>query len=254
MRIEFLRHATMVVSMAGKRILVDPMLGPAGDMPPIPDTPNPQRNPLVPLPAILDELVAGTDAALITHTHRDHFDPVAGTILPKDLPLLIQPEDTERLLGLEFSQLLPVDISRAWRGIELIRTVARHGHGELAEQMAPASGFLLRSPGEPTLYIAGDSVWCDEVRQVLETYEPSVVVVNAGAAQFLTGDPITMTAEDVANVCAAAPLATVVAVHMEAINHCLLTREELHRFLDSQDLATSVLIPADGETLRFPVQ
>jgi L-ascorbate metabolism protein UlaG (beta-lactamase superfamily) len=254
MRIEFLRHATMVVTMAGKRLLVDPMLGPVGEMVPIPDTPNPRRNPMVPLPAMIDELVAGVDASLITHLHRDHFDPVAGTALPKDLPLLIQPEDADRLLGMEFRQLLPVDRSRAWGGIELIRTDARHGHGEMAEQMGPASGYVLRAPGEPTLYIAGDSVWCNEVRQVLETYEPSIVVVNAGAAQFLTSDPITMTAEDVASVCHTAPLATVVAVHMEAINHCLLSRADLYRLLESRDLINHVIIPSDGQELRFPVQ
>jgi len=254
MKIEFLRHATLVVSLAGTRILVDPMLGPAGEMPPIPETPNPRRNPLVPLPGTVDAIVAGVEGALITHMHRDHFDAVAGEILPKGLPLLVQPEDEGRLGEMGFTEVLRVDPSRAWRGIEIVRTGGRHGHGEMAESMAPVSGFLLRAPEEPSLYLAGDTVWCDEVRQAIESFEPDVIVVNAGAAQFLTGGPITMTAEDVAEVCALAPEATVIAVHMEAINHCLLTRAELRQSLAEREVSDRVLIPADGEQLSFPAE
>ncbi len=252
MQIELLRHATLIVSLGQARILVDPMLGPAGEMPAIPDTPNPHRNPLAPLPASVDELASGVDAALITHMHRDHFDPVAGEALPKGLPLLTQPDDETRLREMGFTEVMRVDPSRAWRGVEIVRTGGQHGHGEMAERMAPVSGYVLRAPGEPSLYVAGDTVWCEEVRKTVETYEPHVIVVNAGAAQFLTGGPITMTAEDVAEVCTAAPEAMVVAVHMEAINHCLLTRAELRSFLESRELGARVLIPADGEQLQFP--
>jgi L-ascorbate metabolism protein UlaG (beta-lactamase superfamily) len=252
MRIEFLRHATLLVSLAGTRILVDPMLGPVGEMPPIPDSPNPRRNPLVPLPGAIDAIVAGVEATIVTHMHRDHFDAAASEALPKQMPLLVQPEDEERLRKMGFTEVLRVDPSRAWRGIEIVRTAGQHGHGELAEQMGPVSGFVLRALGEPSLYVAGDTVWCEEVRRAVEAFEPAVIVVNAGAAQFLAGGAITMTAEDVASVCAAAPNATVVAVHMEAINHCLLTRGELRRFLDEREISARVLIPADGEELNFP--
>lgn len=90
------------------------------------------------------------------------------------------------------------------------------------------------------------------MEEALDAHEPDVVVVNAGAARFLEGDPITMTAEDVAGVCRAAPEALVVAVHMEAINHCLLTRAELGEELRRAGLADRVEIPADGETLEVP--
>jgi L-ascorbate metabolism protein UlaG (beta-lactamase superfamily) len=252
MQIQLLRHATIVISTDEARLLLDPMLGPAGEMPAIPDTPNPHRNPLVPLPVALDQLVSSVDAAIVTHIHRDHFDPVAGEALPKQLPLLVQPDDEAPIRAMGFTEVLPVETSRAWRGIEIVRTAGQHGHGEMAERMAPVSGYVLRAPGEPSLYVAGDTVWCDEVWQALDSFEPEVIVLNAGAAQFLTGGPITMTAEDVAQVCNSAPQATVIAVHMEAINHCLLTRTGLRNSLAEQGLAERVLIPADGAVLRFP--
>ena len=76
-------------------------------------------------------------------------------------------------------------------------------------------------------------------------------MVNAGAARFVTGDPITMFETDVAEVCRHAPNTTVTAVHMEVINHCLLSRDDLRAFLEDQSLSQQVLIPADGERLDF---
>jgi hypothetical protein len=59
-----------------------------------------------------------------------------------------------------------------------------------------------------------------------------------------------MTAEDVVAVCNAAPRAQVVAVHMEAINHCLLTRSDLAFQLEAARLGARIAIPGDGEWIR----
>jgi hypothetical protein len=78
-----------------------------------------------------------------------------------------------------------------------------------------------------------------------------VTVVNAGAAQFLEGGPITMDAAGVCHTAQTAPPTRVVAVHMEAINHCLLTRAALRTELAGRGLATRVVVPGDGEELAF---
>jgi L-ascorbate metabolism protein UlaG (beta-lactamase superfamily) len=117
--------------------------------------------------------------------------------------------------------------------------------------MAPCSGFVLGAEGEPTLYVAGDSIWADEVAGALARHEPQVAVVNAGAAQFVQGGPITMDAADVIDCALAAPATEVVAVHMEAINHCPLTRDELRRQLRRMGVAAGVRVPEDGEEMTF---
>jgi L-ascorbate metabolism protein UlaG (beta-lactamase superfamily) len=121
------------------------------------------------------------------------------------------------------------------------RTGGRHGHGDLADKLGPVSGFVVRGDGEPVLYVAGDTVWCDPVADAIAAHHPDVVVVNAGGARFLEGDPITMTPEDVAATADAAAPGRVVAVHMEAINHCLVTRANLRSALGDR-----VVIPEDG--------
>ncbi len=123
---------------------------------------------------------------------------------------------------------------------------AAHGTGAIAEALAPVSGFVLAAEGEPVLYVAGDTIWCDEVAAALDEHRPDVVVVNAGAARFLEGDPIVMTADDVVAVARHAPDARVVAVHLEAINHCPLRRADLHQRLRDEGLTGRVTVPENG--------
>src|SRR5207253_7054107 len=104
------------------------------------------------------------------------------------------------------------------------RTDGQHGTGEIGRKMGPVSGFVLEAQGEPTFYIAGDTVWCREVAEAVRAFQARVTVVNTGAAQFLQGDPITMTADCVVSVCRSAPNAQAVAVHVEAHDHWLRYR------------------------------
>ncbi len=255
MRIRFVRHATFVFEVGGTTVMVDPMLAPARTTDPVANTPNQRRNPLVDLPfddvGTLD-LLEETDIVLVTHTHNDHWDGRARDLIPRQTPILCQSEDWDEISGSGFRRVTPVEDGTEWNGLSFVRTDGRHGTGEIGRQMAPVSGFVVRAEGSPTLYVAGDTIWCPEVEEALRSHSPDVVVVNAGAARFLEGDPITMTAEDVVRVCRALPDARVVAVHMEAINHCLLTRDELEEQLQQEGLAERVEIPADGETFELP--
>ena len=247
MQLRLLRHATLSIRYGGASVLLDPMLSAAGARAAVEDTPNPRRNPLVELPIPVAEILKGVDAVLVTHTHSDHFDDGAAQFLPRGLPLLGQPPDEAKFRGLGFTSVQSIADQVTFRGITISRTGGQHGTGEIGRNMAPVSGFVLQAPGEPVLYIAGDTIFCAEVTQALERFHPDVVVVNAGGARFLQGDPITMTPEDVIQTCRALPKAGVVAVHMEAINHCIVTRADLAFQLEAERLTAQVAIPADGE-------
>ena len=254
MQIYFLRHATLVLKINGLSLLVDPMLSSARAMDPVANAGDDRRIPLVELPldqAALDRLLQGLDAVLVTHTHRDHWDARAVELLPKALPVICQPSDVEKITAAGFTTVLPVETQLGWNDLTFSRTGGQHGAGEVGQRMAPVSGFVIQAPGSPTVYIAGDTIWCPEVDRALEQHWPDVTILNTGAAQFLTGGPITMTAQDVVQVCRAQPGTRLVAVHLEAVNHCQLSRSELRSELSAAGLVERVLIPADGETLSL---
>jgi L-ascorbate metabolism protein UlaG (beta-lactamase superfamily) len=246
MLLRLIRHATLIVGVAGKRALVDPMLDPAGARPPVANTRPQRRNPLTELPEPAEVVVSRLDGLFVTHLHADHLDDTAVDLAPKGAPLLCQPPDEGVLRDRGFTDVRPVESRIDWDGVAVARTDGRHGTGAIAEALAPVCGFVLAAPGEPTLYIAGDTVYCDEVAEALDEHRPDVIVVNAGGARLLEGDPITMTADDVVAVAARAPDATIVAVHMEAINHCLETRADLHQRLHDEGLDGRVIVPEDG--------
>lgn len=252
MKIQLFRHATCLLEFAGQKILLDPMLSEAGAMPAIPDVPDFRDNPLVALPVSWQqEALTTLDAILVTHLHRDHFDEAAAALLPKTLPIFCQPADTSRLQAYGFIDVRPIATSRVWQGITFSRTEGQHGLGEIGRQMAPVAGFVVAAPAEKDLYIPGDTVWCPEVEAALQQYQPEVVLCFAGGAEFNAGGPITMTAQDLGRVCCKLPQAAVVAVHMEAWNHCRLTRAALKEFAVSSKLAEQVFIPENGEVLLF---
>jgi L-ascorbate metabolism protein UlaG (beta-lactamase superfamily) len=249
--IQLVRHATLRIKIDELTLLVDPMLSDAAAMPPIDDSGDERRNPLVPLPLSLDEILHGINAVLVTHTHRDHWDAAATEHIPKHTRILCQPEDAEKYYDWGFDDVRPIHSAAVFGHVSIYRTGAQHGTGELAKKMAPVSGYFLNSRSGESLYLAGDSVWSNPVKDVLNRYRPQVTVLNTGAARFTYGDPITMTEKDVIRVVRQAPYTKVVAVHMESINHCRLTRKDLARHLADNNIGEQVLIPADGEHLRF---
>jgi len=246
MHLRLIRHATLRLEVAGRHILVDPMLDPAGARPPVENTDDDRRNPLVELPEPPEVVVQGIDAVLVTHLHRDHFDAAAAALLPKDVPLLCQPEDVERLREHGFTDLRPVVETVDFDGITVTRTPARHGTGATGDAMAPVCGYLIRHPDGRKLYLAGDTILYEAVERVLDEHRPDVIVLNAGGARFTGGDPIVMTSSDGAAVARRVPDARVVAVHLDAINHCVQTRADVHQCLRDEGLSERVTVPEDG--------
>jgi L-ascorbate metabolism protein UlaG (beta-lactamase superfamily) len=218
MRVRLVRHATLLLETSVGRILVDPMLRAAGTSPPIEGTPSPRRNPLVELPIPAEEVLDGVDLCIVTHLHRDHFDD----LVPLDLPILTQPESADELRARGHT-----DVRTEHPAIPMTR--GRHGTGEIGRAMGPVSGWVVDG-----VYLAGDTILCDEVHEAIRRHEPRVIVVNGGAARFLEGDPITMGAAEVRMLELPA-----MVVHLEAINHCLEPRSAYER----------AIVPLDGEVV-----
>lgn len=249
MEIQLIRNATLLVKIDGKKILIDPMLGEVGSLKSVPLTNNKQKNPIVPLIVSLDT-ITDVDAILITHKHFDHFDEEAKKNLPKYLPVFCQPKDKKSFEKSGFKHVISIDDFYQWEGLKIHRVKGQHGTGLAGLLMGKVSGFVIESRKGLKLYIAGDTVYNKDVEMIIKDYQPDVTVVNSGEAQLIFGDPITMTKEDVLKVVKISN-SKVVAVHLEAINHCKLKRTELKNYLNKNGIFEQVIIPNDGEIMSF---
>lgn len=256
MKFTQIRNATLVIDYAGKKFLVDPVLAEKGAYPGFEGTPNSHLfNPLVDLPVPVNDLL-DVDAVIITHTHSDHWDEAAKNLIPKDMLTFTQNEkDAADLKASGFRNVRVLTENTAFDGITLTKTSGQHGTDEAMETLGDAlgevCGVVFRHPREKTFYIAGDTVWNRHVEGSLETHAPDVVVLNSGDAQVTGLGSIIMGTQDLHEVYRAAPQATVIASHMEAVNHAVLSRQEMREYLAENDMTHRVLVPEDGESFTF---
>ena len=252
--IQLIRNATVVFYYAGKKFLIDPMLAPKDTYPGFEGSANSHlRNPLVDLPVTTDSLL-DFDAIIVTHLHLDHWDPAAIMLLPKDKPLFAQNEDDAAIItSAGFTDVQVMSEQTVFGDITFARTHCQHGSDaayaipQLAQRLGKSSGLYFTSSGRPSVYFIGDSIWVKEVETNLTTWKPDVVVVNAGDAQFTAIGSIIMGKEDVYHISKLLPAAKIIAIHMEALNHCGLSRRELSEFATVKGFEERLFILADGE-------
>ena len=247
-RFRLLRHATLILEVDGKKILVDPMLSKKEAMDPVQNASNSNRIPLVDLPindAELDKLLKEVDAVLITHIHRDHWDIAAQQLIGKNKLLICQPVDENKIREQGFINVRSIEKNWDWDNIQIHRTNGQHGTGEIGRRMGTVSGYVIEYK-QDRIYIAGDTIWCNDVQDAVITHQPTYIIVNGGGAKFLQGDPITMTTDDVIKLSEFTPT-KIAVVHLESVNHCYQRRPDFKEAIEKNNLSGKVHIPGDGE-------
>ncbi|HEV7259796.1 MAG TPA: MBL fold metallo-hydrolase [Bosea sp. (in: a-proteobacteria)] len=248
MQLQLVRNATLKLRYAGMTFLIDPDFGErfsrrsfTGRAP----------NPMVPLPSPVEEIVAGVDLVIVSHLHADHFDDVAKASLPKDVPLICQPGNELAIRSSGFGSVTPLEAPLRLGTIVIEPQPAQHGTGSVVETMGPVMGFSLQAAGEPTLYWCGDSVLYPPLAAAVAAADPDVIVTHSGGALW-DGTLIIMDAQQTVDLARAAPRATVVATHLEALDHCTVSRDALRDHAAKAGIGPDRLrIPLDGEVVTI---
>ena len=256
MQIEFIRNATLILHFDGKAVLVDPMLAKKGAIPCFSFFRHqPRRNPTVALPSNAHDSLSKVTHALITHCkrgHADHLDRAgAGFLRSNSIPTYCRVEDAAYLRN-KGIDAIPLDtrIKQSFLGGYITPIPAKHGHGWISSVMGRGVGYMIEPTGNPSVYIAGDTVLTHDVRNALTGLAPDIAIVAAGNASVDLGKPILMSLEEVLEFTALAP-GIVVANHLEALNHCPLSRSQLKSTAKLAGLDHKMRIPQDGETIDF---
>lgn len=258
--IQQIRNATLKISYAGTIFLIDPMLAPKGAYPGFEETYRSElRNPLIDLPCTISEIIKDVDAIIVTHTHLDHWDDAAQEFIPKHIPLFVQNEqDADLIRSQGFINIKILDNNTLFNNIHLSKVGGQHGTDtmyavpDLAKRLGDTMGVIFQGKGIKTLYIAGDTIWCDETTRVIGNYKPEIIILNTGYARLKNFDKsIIMGKDDVKHAYQTATNAIIIATHMDAVNHAMLTRKELHEYITKDGLDDRVLVPNDGETIKI---
>lgn len=263
MKIHHLRNATFVIESNDKFILIDPMLSAKGQLPPFAYFKHKlQKNPLIDLPSNSKEVLSKVTHCLITHSqkwgiellsHTDHLDKAGIKFLQKsNTPIATLNRDSSYLEKRDLNVMTKLEFWKEHNFTDgkIIAVPAKHGHSWMHNFMANGAGLYLELPNEPSIYISGDTVLTNDVKKALKEFNPDITVVAAGNASLDVGGDILMSMEELIEFIQLSPN-KVIANHLEALNHCPITREKIKNELLKNNLLDKVYIPKDGEIIEL---
>jgi L-ascorbate metabolism protein UlaG (beta-lactamase superfamily) len=230
MKITHIGGPTALIEVGGWRILTDPTFDPPG-----------KRyffgwgtvSKKLAGPAIAADDLLPIDAVLLSHDHHgDNLDPAGRDFLPKAGVVVTTASGAKRLGG-DARGLAPWDTTTLSADgkpdIVVTATPCRHGPPGSHPIVGDVIGFHL-DWGEPPLWISGDTVLYDGVREVAKL-DVDVAIVHLGGVRFPVSGPFryTMTAKDAVELCAALEPKTIIPIHYEGWKHFRQGRDEAER-------------------------
>ncbi len=255
LQIHQIRNATIIVTYNNKRFLIDPWLMPKDYMAGFDAGLNSQiRQPRVELPIPVEKIV-DVDAVILTHYHPDHWDDFAAKAINKNIPFFVQSETDKKLIeNLGFKDVRIIkENGTDFEGIKLYKTNCQHGKREtvkpLCEQVGmpyDAMGVVFKSENEKTLYVAGDTIWCEEVKEALDKFHPEIIVTNSCGATVINGERLIMDKNDMKEISSYSKNSVIIASHMDTVSHLTVTRDDIKNLK-----LKNVIVPDDNEILVF---
>lgn len=151
LRVTYIGHATLLVEVAGVRILTDPnfeeSLG--GFLP------------RVSAPGIALEALPKLDAMLLTHAHADHLSFRSLDLLPRDVPLYAPPAVHRWLARRGYRNsvpLAPEESVRVGRGVDVHADYAKHRGARYGfDRWRSAANMYLLDAHDESAFFAGDT-------------------------------------------------------------------------------------------------
>ena len=190
-------------------------------------------------PAVRADALPPLDAVLLSHDHHgDNLDDAGRALLPRARTIVTTASGARRLGG-SARGLEPWESTRleaeGRSTIEITATPCRHGPPLSHPIVGDVIGFALRWEGQEhgVLWISGDTVLYDGVREVAERFEVDTALIHLGGVQFPVSGPLryTLTAAEAIELCGLIRPRTAIPIHYEGWQHFKQGREDVERAL-----------------------
>ena len=236
MRLTHIGGPTLLVEVAGWRVLTDPTFDPPGRRYAFGWGTSSRK---VTGPALEPADLPPLDAVLLTHDHHaDNLDDAGRALLPSAPVVVTTASGATRLGGTArgLRPWQPTVLEAPGRpGLEVTATPARHGPPLSRPVAGDVVGFALRWEGQRdgVLWISGDTVLFGGLRQVAERLRVDTAVLHLGGVRFPVTGPLrySMTGRQAVQLWGLLAPRTVVPVHYEGWSHFAEGRTRVEREL-----------------------
>lgn len=219
--VTYLGGPTVILEIGGLRLMTDPTLDPAGETFMINEKPAYWKTEG---PATRD--IGHIDVVLLSHDqHGDNLDHAGRELLRTVSKTLTTKIGAERLGGNAIG-LSPWETIVLNDEVTVTGTPARHGPAGSEKLTGDVTGFILTTK-EQQIYITGDTVFYDGIKDVAEKFKPQYVFIFAGAAKPRGPFNVTMSTNDAIDTAFVFPGAAIIPVHFEGWSHYTETGEML---------------------------
>jgi L-ascorbate metabolism protein UlaG (beta-lactamase superfamily) len=223
---------TALIEVGGWRLLTDPTFDPPGGSYSFGVGIGSQK---LTGPAIAAADLGTIDAVLLSHDHHeDNLDPAGRALLPSAGVVITTASGAKRLggsaRGLTAWQTTRLEAPDR-PAIEVTATPCRHGPPLSHPIVGDVVGFALNWDGleHGQLWISGDTVLYDGVRQVANRLKVGTALLHLGGVTFPLSGPLryTMTAREAVELCGLIRPHTVIPIHYEGWKHFRQGREAI---------------------------
>ena len=226
----------MLIEVGGWRLLTDPTFDPAGGSYRFGWGTGSEK---LAEPAIAPEDLGPIDAVLVSHDHHeDNLDQAGRALLPSAGVVITTASGARRLggnaRGLEAWESTRLE-GPGREPIEVTATPCRHGPPLSHPIVGDVIGFALGWKGQENgvLWISGDTVLYDGVREVAERLQVDTALLHLGGVRFPVSGPLryTMTAKEAVELCGLIRPRTAIPIHYEGWTHFREGRDAVEREL-----------------------
>lgn len=249
---------TLLMEIGGWRILTDPTFDPPGGRYSFGWGTSSTKTAG---PAVAPDALGVIDAVLLTHDqHADNLDR-RGRVLLASAQVVVTTCSAATRLGARARGLSNWQSTRLHAPgratIEVTATPCRHGPPLTGPIVGDVVGFALRSSdlSNGALWISGDTVLYDGVRQVADRIDVDIAVLHLGGVRFPVTGPLryTMTVVDGLELCRLLDPRLVIPVHYDGWSHFREGRASIEEELARCDGAVPVSFLDPGERMQLDV-
>ncbi|MCE7994032.1 MAG: hypothetical protein HEP71_18740 [Roseivirga sp.] len=254
MRFVWYGHSVLLMRMAGKTILIDPMLGPnASPIAPF-KTKRFSENTL----AIIDDLPE-IDLMLLTHDHYDHLDLQSiEKLMPKVSQYFVALGCARHLVkwGVKEGQIKEFDWwdDAHFDGVDITFTPTRHFSGRGLKDRAKSlwGGWVFKT-GQESIYFSGDGGYGEHFKEVGEKLGPFDFGIMECGQYNKNWHQIHMYPEESVQAAIDARVNKIMAVHWAGFSLAQHSwKEPIERFVKAaEEKDLSVLTPAIGRQFSY---